>query len=340
MKTFRVRLLTTIPGTAGKFWADNTTLVSDECRKIYISDKGRFQLNFQSLIIAIKLILKRKGFDVIIVDGGPVGQWFSWFQGLIPFRRTPTLMIDCLWYKHESRTYQNIKRALKRLTACGVDKFVVWARHEIEDYAAEFNIPKEKFVYIPFQTTLDDYKFEINDDGFVFAGGNGDRDYKTMLEAVRGLDIPVFIAAIDRKLFLRLDIPSNVAIKGLSHEEFRRKMATCRVAVVPMKGGLLHSGGQQTFLNSMVMGKPTIIVGPKAADGYVEHGKNGLVVDYGDVEGLRDAIMLLYNDGNLRREIGMAAHSTASRLTSDRFVRTIVSLAESLLLDNNPERRK
>ena len=45
--------------------------------------------------------------------------------------------------------------------------------------------------------------------------------------------------------------------------------------MIAMQGGLLHSGGQQTCLNAMFMGKPTIAVGRKWAIDLIEDGVDG-----------------------------------------------------------------
>lgn len=286
-----------------------------------------------ALFIAIRLLICARRFDAVVVDGGPVGQWYSWIAALTLLAKPPALMVDCLWYRESSWWKRMVKRGLKRLSACSITTFAVWARHEILDYAVEFGIASDKFVYVPFHITLEDYDFETTDNGFIFAGGNGDRDYRTLVEAVRGLDIPVFIAATDKRLFEGIDLPGNVTVQGVSPEEFRRKMASCRIAVVPMRAGLLHSGGQQTFLNSMYMGKPTIVVGRKVADGYLENGVNGLIVDYGDVAGLRRSIVALCEDPLLRERLGEAGRSYASRFTTDAFVKDMYSLAEKLAAD-------
>ncbi|HEX8949120.1 MAG TPA: glycosyltransferase [Dissulfurispiraceae bacterium] len=333
-----IKVLTTIPGSPGKFWGDHTTLVSEKCVDITYNPKiGKVFLHTAAFAVALKLLRQRKMSDVVVVDSGPVGKWFSWMQSLLILNKRPTLMVDCLWYRHDNRIVQWVKASLKRLAARSVTLFAVWARHEVRDYSREFGIGSEKFAYVPFHTTLDGYAFEIADEGFVFAGGNGDRDYRVLIEAVRGLDIPVFIAATDTRLFEGISIPPNVTVKGLSHADFRRKMASCRIAVVPMRGGLLHSGGQQTFLNSMYMGKPTIIIGPKVADGYVEDGRNGMVVDYGDAAGLRSAITLLNRDAGLRERMGASARAFASQLTTERFVRSIYSLAERIAIKGKDE---
>lgn len=322
-----LKVLTTVPGNPAKFWGSRTTLADPRCIPVLFGPMGRIKRYALALAVALRMLRLRRRFDVAVVDGGPIGQWFSWLQSLLVFGRVPTVMIDCLWYRHENPLVQGLKRLHKRLSALSVDRFLVWARHEVREYAAEFGIPEAKFAYVPFHITLEDYAFDVRDDGFVFAGGNGDRDYRVLVRAARGLSAPVVIATTDKSLLAGEDIPANVTVRGVSHEEFRRLMASCRIAVVPMRGGLLHSGGQQTFLNSMYLGKPTIVVGPRVAEGYVEDGINGLVVDHDDAGGLLRAIESLWDSPSLRERIGRAGRETAAQRTTEAFMKDIYAHA-------------
>lgn len=326
-----IRILTTVPGAPEKFWGRRTTLADPACVELLHGRMGSLARHAGALRVARRMLRMRSAFDVAVVDGGPVGQWFSWLQAAAPGRRLPTLMIDCLWYRHANPLIQGLKRLHKRLSARSVDRFLVWARHEVADYAREFGIPETQFAYQPFHTTLESYDFETGDQGFVFAGGNGDRDYRTLVEAVRGLDVPVFVASTNRALFRGLDIPANVTVRGVSHEEFRRRMAACTLAVLPMQGGLLHSGGQQTLLNTMFLAKPTVVVGRKVADGYVCEGRDGLVVDFGDTAALRAAVLRLWNDPEERVRMGAAAREAARSRGTTRFMREIAARAEGLV---------
>jgi len=322
-----LKVLTSVPGNPEKFWGSRTTLADPRCIPVLFGKMGRIRRYAMALAVAVRMLRLRRRFDVVVVDGGPIGQWFSWLQSLLIFGRVPTLMIDCLWYRHDNPVVQGLKRLHKRLSALSVDRFLVWARHEVHEYAVEFGISESKFAYVPFHITLEDYDFDVRDDGFVFAGGNGDRDYRVLVEAARGIGAPVFIATTDESLLKGVDIPPNVTVKGVSHEEFRRLMASCRIAVVPMRGGLLHSGGQQTFLNSMYLGKPTIVVGARVAEGYVEDGINGLVVNYGDAASLARAIGSLWESPLARERIGRAARESAGERTTETFMKDIYAHA-------------
>jgi glycosyltransferase involved in cell wall biosynthesis len=202
----------------------------------------------------------------------------------------------------------------------------VWASHEIDDYAEAFGLPPEKLVYVPFHITLTGYDYEISDQGYLFAGGNYDRDYSTLVEAVRGLDLPVWIATTRAEQLTGVAVPDNVRVEGTSQAGFRQAMASSRLTVVPMAPGLLHSGGQQTCLNSMFMGKPTIAVGRRWAIDFIRDGDNGLIVDYADVRGLRRAISWVLEHPEAAARMGQRARETASWFTTQRTMQTVYEI--------------
>jgi hypothetical protein len=131
------------------------------------------------------------------------------------------------------------------------DAFFVWASREIEDYSREYGLPRSKFHLLLYHHTLNQLELSPVDCGYVFSGGNFARDYATLLAAVDGLPAPVRIATTRPEVLAGLSVPDNVDVRGYTHEEYLRVMAGCSVNVVALEGGLLHAGGQQTFLNSM-----------------------------------------------------------------------------------------
>jgi glycosyltransferase involved in cell wall biosynthesis len=245
-------------------------------------------------------------------------------RALLPGRRKPHVMVDCNWYECSGRLRRWVRKAQLHCVGMSVQRFVVWARHEIADYADEFGLRRDQFTYVPFHGTLDHYDYEIKDEGYLFAGGNYDRDYATLVQAVRGLAVPVWIATT--RPLGRAELPDNVRVEGTTPAGFRQAMAAARIVVVPMAPGLLHSGGQQTCLNAMLMGKPTIAVGRKWADDFIQHGVNGLVVDYSDAAGLTTAIRWALNHPAEARAMGQRARLQAQQFSTRRCMQTIYGL--------------
>ena len=179
---------------------------------------------------------------------------------------------------------------------------------------------------MPFHTTLHDYDYEVRDEGYIFAGGNSDRDYRTFVEAVRPLHAPTWIATTRPDLLSGVEVPDCVRVEGTTVDGFRRAMAAARMVVVPMQKGTLRSGGQQTLLNAMLMGKPTIAVGRRWAGDYIDDGVNGLIVDYEDPQAMREAIRRLLDDPEGARRMGEQARARAADFTTQRCMETIYNL--------------
>lgn len=320
---------TDVPGKPGRFWDEHTELVGPiQPPKWLLRVVGqRWAYNAVRVVSALRLFWRRQKCQGVVTGGGASGMLFAWLQAMLPWGQRRHVVIDCNWYEPDGPWSAWFKRLRIRLASRSVHRFVVWAEHEIEDYSRVFGIPKEKFVHVPFHDTLRGYDYDVRDDGYLFAGGNYDRDYPLLTEAVRGLDVPTWIATTRPELLASTDLPATVRVESTSVEGFRQAMAGARIIVVPMAANLLHSGGQQTLLNAMLLGKPTIAVGRKWAVDFVEDGVDGLIVDYGDVAGLQAAIRRLLDDPEAARAMGERARVRAEPFTTQRTMEAIYRLA-------------
>ncbi len=324
----RPLVLTDVPGRPGTFWGDHSTYVGPDRPPAWLGRLvgGRWAWNLTGAVAALRLLARRRGCDAVISEGGVSGQMFAWLQSLLPWGRKPHVLIDCNWY--ESSPWRTRLKGLRlRWAARSAERFVVWASHEVEDYARAFGLPPEKLEYVPFHTTLQNYTYEARDDGYLFAGGNYDRDYPTLIEAVRDLGVPTWIATTRPGQLAGVVVPPHVRVEGTTVAGFRQAMAASRLTVVPMQPGLLHSGGQQTCLNSMRLGKPTIAVGRRWAVDFITDGEDGLIVDYSDPQGLRRAIRWVLDHPDAARRMGERARERAAWFTTERTMRAVYAIA-------------
>jgi glycosyltransferase involved in cell wall biosynthesis len=321
-------VLTDIPGKPRRFWGEHTTFVGPKQPPGWLLRLAgnRWAHNLTGAAAALRLFARRRHCRGVVTDGGSSGMLFAWLQALCPWGRKPHVLIDCLWDLPDSPWRARLKALRVRLAARSAHRFVVWASHEAEDFARAFGLPPWQLEYVPFHHTLQDYDFEVRDEGYLFAGGNSDRDYRTLVEAVRPLDLPVWIALTRRELLRGVEVPPHVRVEGTSHEGFRRAMAGARLIVVAMKKGTLRSGGQQTLLNAMLMGKPTIAVGRRWAVDFITDGVNGLIADYEDVTGLRRAIAWVLNNPAAARALAERGREHAARFTTQRTMQTVYEL--------------
>ena len=257
--------------------------------------------------------------------------FFAILQAVVPGRKAPCIMIDCLWSRSPDRLKMLVQKRLIKLGEKGVDKYLVWARREIKAYSEAFGLPEHKLMFIPYHTTLDTFDVTPWDGGYIFSGGNFGRDYKTLITAVKGLPVKVLIASTDPQLFVDISIPNNVEVRGFGHVEYLQKMAGCLINVVCLDKGILRSGGQQTFLNSMWFGKPTIVTDPEGAADYITHGEDGFLVPPRDPIALRRTIELLLKQPETISEMGIKAAQRVKFHTTEDFFKMIVSITHSVI---------
>ncbi len=280
----------------------------------------------QALRRAWALFRASSRYSVVVTTGTLDGLAFGFLQKFRGRRRPFQLMYDCMWYGGSW-----MKRLWMRACLRQVDRCVVWASAEAARYSKAYNVPREKFVFVPHHHSLRNYTFEVGDKGYIFAGGNSDRDYGPFLESVRDLPVRCIVATTLPGLLRGKSVPSNVQVVGATPSEFRQLMADSRIVVVPMQADLLRTGGQQTFLNAMYMGKPVILTDPQGGADYIEDGKTGILVPPGDSDALRGALAFLWNHPEEARVIGERSREVATPLTTERCNIEIWGLGIELL---------
>jgi glycosyltransferase involved in cell wall biosynthesis len=198
------------------------------------------------------------------------------------------------------------ERRRRYLTKClaAVDRLIVWAPAVIDRYERCLGLPRERMVAVHFHHTVRGYATDgIKPGDYVFSGGNSLRDYPTLLEAVRGLPIPVRVATSWRPP-AGTDVPANVTLGPTSAAEFRTLLAGARVVVLPLRTDRLRTGGQQSYLNAMALGRPVVVTDPFDAPYYIEDRRTGRIVPPADPAALRAALEGLLDDPAVARALG------------------------------------
>ncbi len=129
------------------------------------------------------------------------------------------------------------------------------------------------------------------------------RDYPTLIEAVRDLDIQVVIAAAS-PWSKRADttqgqqIPSNVVVRRFSQFELRDLYAACQTMVMPLYE-VNFQAGVTAILEAMAMGLPVICSQTPGQTDVIVAGETGVYVTPGDPAALKNAILELLKQPDL-----------------------------------------
>jgi len=283
-----------------------------------------------SFINAYRLFRLRRHYDAVVLGGNArEDTFYLLLRRLYPFLKRPVVKNECLWYRGKPIAHR-LKRVLFQFLDKAVDCYIVYARSEIQDFSETFGLPREKFKFIPYHTTLDIERVYPQMGEYLFSGGNSDRDYAQLAEAVRGLDISVIIACSYNKKLDGIDFPSNVKVVSVSPTEYRKLMAESGINVVALRKGLLRSSGHQTFLNAMAMGKPVIVTDPKSAQDYIEDGIDGFLVAPSDHRRLREIIVTLKNNPKLAKRIGEVAKAKALEWDTEAHLSATAKLTKNV----------
>ena len=318
-----------IPG-----WADRVDSIA-----LSRGERGRtvaslLRLCLQGLCDGVKLWWLSRRYEAVITDSRLHVSVFGLLTRMTFWRKPRHLMFECLWQYPSGPLSRVLKTMQFRAALTRRSRGIVYARRERDRFSACFGIPPERFVFIPYHTTLRGFSHppdcEQVPGRYAFAGGDTHRDYETLCQAVTGLDLRVVIAARDHTPFKHLRVPPNVEIITTGEVEFLHWMLHAYVNIVPLQKGTLRSAGQQTFLNAMAFATPVIVTDVAGGGDYIENWVNGVVVEAADATQLRVALVRLLNDPDLAARIG----ACASVVRDDYATERILNLCLDFLLSD------
>jgi glycosyltransferase involved in cell wall biosynthesis len=312
----RVELLEDWEAASRKNWRVRKSAVSGLC---------------EDLRWAWRLFRVSKTYDVLLTGSERPALMLALMQKLARGRaRVPHVLLECMWNLPENGFGRWKRRLFLRWVAASTDRILVYARHQIGDYASILDVPEQKFAFVHSHSTLYESAYPTTNGDYIFSGGYTNRDYPTLFEAVRGLPYRTVVCVGSRQS-LGDDVPANVEVReNLREDAFNRLMAASALVVVPLKGGVLEAGGRQVFQNAMTMGKAVIVTDLSAMD-YITHGLTGLLVPPGNPVELRDAIVTLMCDHTVALNLGREAQRISADFTPERFFERIFAVIEEVV---------
>jgi glycosyltransferase involved in cell wall biosynthesis len=209
-----------------------------------------------------------------------------------------------------------------------VDRSVVYSQAWID---AQPEAVRRRSVFVPLPADRGDGAVILRDEGYVFSGGGAGRDYPTLIEALRDTGVPLRIVTFDaRMLGWNGPLPAGVQVEWrMPLPAFVERLAGARVAVVPLDDDE-SDFGQTALVQALSLGKPVVATRSRGVVDYVRDGQEGLLVEAGDVSGLRAAVMQLYGDAEMREAFGQRALERARFSSYSAFADKMVEVCRSL----------
>lgn len=173
---------------------------------------------------------------------------------------------------------------------------------------------------------------------YILAVGRENRDYPTLIEAARLLDLPVVVVASSlwssHGLALGTqELPPSVTVrtKFVPYTELRSLYAGARVVVVPLHP-VPYAAGVNGVLEAMAMGRASVVAQSPGLAEYVQDGATNIVVPPHDPHALADAITRLWNNAPLRRAMGQAARARVeAHFAMDTYAARLAEIVRAVM---------
>jgi glycosyltransferase involved in cell wall biosynthesis len=183
-----------------------------------------------------------------------------------------------------------------------IDIFFVYSTWQKRFIETRWHLSPDRVVFTPFMVDTRFFAPEQvtarqSDRPHICAVGLEARDYPTLLQAVRGLDLEVTIAAAS-PWSKRSDttegetIPEHVRVSRFTQLELRQLYADCQFMVMPLYD-VNFQAGVTAILEAMAMSRAVVCSRTPGQTDVVVDGETGLYVPPADPQALRAAIEYL-----------------------------------------------
>jgi len=258
--------------------------------------------------------------------------------GFLPKSHRPLVVFMGAMWQKDAGIKGFVQKIILRLADKAIIRYAVQSTAEIPLFAAAWDIPESKLRFVPYFYTFTEKMLAAPappQENHIFAGGNSHRDYLPYLEAIDALREYEFVIATN--LLEHKTLPPNVRAGLVPRNEFARLMRTSRAVVVPMKRNLIRAVGQQTYLNAMLLEKPTIVTDTQGVRDHVRDGETAVVVD-GSPQSYMDAIRKVLDPAN-KTEIDKmckVAHKTVlERFNFQNHATRLLAVLDEAVLESS-----
>ena len=227
------------------------------------------------------------------------------------------------------------------------DRVVCLASAEKDWVARYFGLAESRLTVIHHGVDHLFYKPEVSAQrSGVLSVGKAHRDYETLIQAASGLEAQVHIRAASAwysryNSGQQVTLPANVEFIGyMSPHELRSMYAQAKFVVVPLRRTTQYGAGCATVLEAMAMGRAVIASRHPGMSDYVHDGETGILVEPGDVQGLRQAMCYLLDHPEEADRMGARGRQVVEEeFNLDIWLRKMVAVVQEVLAESIGEEK-
>jgi glycosyltransferase involved in cell wall biosynthesis len=310
----------------------NTVMVDEQ----YLSKTSRWRKwIYRILPVSFSQVMEtfiiKKRYDVVISWSDMNGLLFAL---VLKLTRSKFPHVSMMYWPSKPKKAFLLKHVHPYITT-----LCLWTTTHRKTVVERLGVPPEKIVMVPHLVDQKFFRPMPRETDTICAVGQEMRDYLTLIEAMRGLDINCHIAAglspgskmhetVKVVYSKGLSMPPNVTAAPLSQVQLRDLYARSRFVVVPLLP-TDSDNGSLVITEAMAMGKAVICSLTEGQRDVIVEGKTGIYVPQGDPKALREAIVHLWTHPEIAEQMGREGRKRIEeKFTLDNFAETIKRIAE------------
>ncbi len=232
-------------------------------------------------------------------------------HGIPPYSRRP-LVIWSVWLADDLRTADPAtrRRIVRRVEHADLITHMSGRETEI---LVDAGIPGDRLFPVTYGVSDGYYTPDgtVRDIEILAVGQDRGRDYRTLVDAVRGTELSLDIVGKPENV-AGIDLPPNVRIHPpVSLPAYRQLLRRAQVVAVPTRE-LAYPSGSSVALEAASTGCAVVATGTRALRDYFVDDLQAVLVPEGDVEGWRTALRALRDDPARRDRLGAVARAAVT----------------------------
>lgn len=285
-------------------------------------------LNKFKFVIGIKLFINRKKYDIIISNSIEQALIFS-FLSLIFGKKRNIHIFNEIYFQFPTSFRHKIRPFIFKLFVNKINFIRVSSKNEIKHYSKLLNIKENKFWFLPYPTPIQEPYFSFEDEGYILSSGKQYRDYDTLVKAVDGLGLKTIIVSDYNSMNKVKPCDETTVYYNITKSQYIDLLMKAKIVVIPLNNDFC-SCGQIALLEAMSYGKSVIVARVTGTIDYIEDGSTGLFYEMGNYSDLRNKILNLYRNDNLRYKLANNALKYIKKnLTYNVFVQRYLQFIEN-----------
>jgi glycosyltransferase involved in cell wall biosynthesis len=204
--------------------------------------------------------------------------------------------------------------------------------HQLEFYRDRYPEVAKVAHFIPLGVDTDEFRPEPSpQEDEAICVGYGGRDWKLLVRAYAGLHTATRLVLLGIPGSEHISHPGVVCVPRVSIDEMRRRIRRAKFVVLPL-AKVDFCIGQQTFLQSMALGKSVLVPNIPAVRDYIRDGETGFVYDVDSEQDLSMKLQKLLSDSKTAERVGRAARAaTESQFSEAMMAARIVGLLREVV---------